>query len=187
MPDEPLTQDEAESAPRFKVLEGPDLARLVFQWLDRPNLIEALLVSLTVDLQLAVAQATLTKRLASRGTAVQITLVTSALQYNSRRGSEADRRWDAMVGLASAGIKVFVCQTLHAKLLLFREVDRVCWVTGSSNLTRSGLMLNQETNIRGFHPSDFEIFRSFADQLIERSRPLTKSAFEGVNSIDEDS
>jgi hypothetical protein len=61
---------------------------------------------------------------------------------------------------------------LHAKVFLFEEEDRRCWVVGSSNLTAGGLGKYSEVSLRGYHPSDFLAVSGAVVRLISEARPF---------------
>jgi len=161
--------------PRFKVLGGEELRSLISTWLDRPGLAEVFLASLTVDASLVMNRQDLLTKLETRGGTVNTTLIVSRMGLSDRPSS---RRWRDLAALSSAGVRVYICSQLHAKLFLFKEQEKVCWAIGSSNLTRFGLASNEETNIRGFHTADYVIFRQFAQSLLDKSEPLSKESFQ---------
>jgi phosphatidylserine/phosphatidylglycerophosphate/cardiolipin synthase-like enzyme len=166
--------------PRFGAIQGDVLEQLLWQWLRHPHLARATLISFTVDPDLE-----LTDRMGGRSAETvgllnqvervavdaEITLVTSS-PASWPPGPIARLRYARLQGLASAGARVMFHKTLHAKVFLFEIPGRTCWVVGSSNLSHGGLRVNEEVNLRGYHPLDFDAVSGAAQRLVAEAWPL---------------
>lgn len=162
--------------PRFAAVDGPAINRTLGEFLLRPELRKLTLISfgfggglrLPAQPQLGGARVFLIERLLALLDRVRVTIVTSPPSDDSARfGAHAQLR-----RLAAAGAEVLLRDDLHAKVYLFEEPRRRCWVVGSSNLTGSGLGNPDEVNLKGFHPSDYELVETFADSIKDGARPL---------------
>lgn len=89
----------------------------------------------------------------------------------AREPNHEERRRSAIFDLLRAGANVLTHETLHAKVFLFEEEGRCCWMVGSSNLTGGGLGANAEVNLRGYHEADYEAVRRSVQSLVGASRP----------------
>jgi len=162
--------------PRSSPVSGPAAAALVFEWLGRPFLREATLVSFAFDPYVAWSEPRGTSQrlinmLVRASSTADITVVVSstAVDPQSGRGSRGRRE---LLGLCAAGAAVFSHELLHAKIYLFAEEGRCCWIVGSSNLTGGGLGKNTEVNLRGFHAEDYAVVRASVVALVSASEPV---------------
>ena len=85
---------------------------------------------------------------------------------------EADRRRIALEQLRTAGVRVLVHNSLHAKVYLMEEANRCCWIVGSSNMTGGGLADNAEVSLRGFHPADYGAVHTAVTDFVRASAPF---------------
>jgi phosphatidylserine/phosphatidylglycerophosphate/cardiolipin synthase-like enzyme len=166
---------QAPFVPRFACLDATGVARVLWEWLQRPSLRRATLVSFAFDPEYRWSnQDASTQRLvnalgrAAGQADVTLLVATTVAQEESDSGW---RRRQALTQLAAAGATVLCHATLHAKVFLFEEDDRSCWVVGSSNLTPGGLGKNSEVSLRGFHPSDFGSVREAVVRLTSEAQP----------------
>ena len=170
-----MTTGAAPFVPRIGSLDGPGVARVLWDWLQRPSLRRATLVSFAFDPEFRWSyQEAPTQRLvqalerAAAQADITLVVATNVVQEASDAGS---RRRQALTRLAMAGAKVLCHETLHAKVFLFEEADRWCWIVGSSNLTPGGLGKNSEVSLRGFHPSDFVAVDGAVLRLMSEAHP----------------
>lgn len=90
------------------------------------------------------------------------------------KGPDVAREQRFLERLARSGITVLTRPDLHAKVYLFEEeTGRQCWITGSSNLSSSGLTSVAEVNLIGYHPVDFANIRLLTNELIDHAIPVT--------------
>ena len=141
------------SVPVFFACDGEKLEQLLFSWLGRPDLDEAILVSFGFNPQYKGKDTTLGHRLERLAESTDVTLVTT---LSEETAGGPIRHFNAFQRLISAGVRVLIHDKLHAKTFLFRRGDKVCWVVGSSNLTAGGLSRNTEANVAGYQIIDYQ-------------------------------
>jgi hypothetical protein len=153
------------------------VSRLIHEWLSRPTLQSATLVSFAFDpdFKWAFREAMTDRLVTAMHRAASVAELTVVVATNvARESSEAGyRRRRALSQLSMAGATVLLHDTLHAKVYLFEEEGRCCWVVGSSNMTAGGLGKNSEVSLRGFHDSDFGAVHRSVQQLVGESMPYT--------------
>ena len=155
--------------PTFFACGGGKIDQLLSKWLNKPDLEEAILVSYAFNPQYKSKDASLGQQLERLAESTDVTLVTTihtGLASSSTGYHSIYRR------LATAGVRVLHHETLHAKTFLFRRGTQVFWVVGSSNLTKGGLVLNEEVNVAGYRLSDYQTVYSQVEEIIEYARPL---------------
>jgi phosphatidylserine/phosphatidylglycerophosphate/cardiolipin synthase-like enzyme len=161
--------------PRFSCVDAHGVSRLIHEWLTRPTLRSATLVSFTFDpdFKWAFRDAMTDRLVGAMHRAAGIAELTVVVATNVVRESSVagQRRRRALSQLSIAGATVLLHDTLHAKVYLFEEEGRCCWVVGSSNMTTGGLGKNSEVSLRGFHDSDFGAVHKSVLQLIGDSQP----------------
>ena len=157
------------SIPTFFACDGKQLERLLFQWLGRPDLDEAILVSFGFNPQYKGKDATLGHKLERLAKSTEVTLVTT-LSESTAGGP--NRHFNAFQRLISAGVRILIHDTLHAKTFLLRRGDKVCWVVGSSNLTAGGFSRNTEVNVAGYQIIDYQTVYSQVQGIIGGAYPL---------------
>ena len=161
--------------PRATPVGGDLVERSMSAWLAHPRLKAATLISFSFDGNLDWSEprgsdTRLVESLERAAAWADITVVTStevALAFG-RRG---DRVRSVFRRLDNAGVRVLRHQTLHAKIYVFEEEQRHCWIVGSSNLSSGGLRDNEEVNLRGYHPEDFRGIRAFANAIAAEAQP----------------
>ena len=162
--------------PRLSPVSGPTLSKLIATWLSHPRLERATLISFAFDERADVPgladdpPTTVLESLERAAISADVTLVISreAAFAGGRRG---DALRATFRRLDTGGIRVLIHQTLHAKIYLFSEQARRCWVVGSTNLTVGGLRNNEEVNLRGFHPDDYAQVEHMATQIVDAAAP----------------
>ena len=162
--------------PRALPVGGTDSGSLIARWLGHPRLERAILISFAFDERLGVDEIdgsggiSLIERLETAAVAADVTLVLSReAAYATGRRGEGIR--GSFQRLDVAGIQVLLHPTLHAKIYLFAERSRVCWIVGSTNLTAGGFGNNAEVNLRGFHPVDYAQVERMAATIISEATP----------------
>lgn len=162
--------------PRLGCLDAVGVSRILFEWLLRPTLQSATLVSFAFDADFRWAFSDkpavfLARALQAAASNTDLTLVI-ADQPHRNPAKEARRR--LVLGyLQQAGATILTHDTLHAKAFLFEEEGRCCWIVGSSNLTAGGLQKNAEVSLRGYHEDDYAAVRRNVQLLITASRPYS--------------
>ena len=164
-----MPSNSPESIPTFAVCDAPKLQKVLFNWLGKPDLDEAILISFGFNPNYTGKDVTLGHRLERLAESTNVTLVTTLSEETPGR---PNRNFNAFQRLNSAGVRIMIHDTLHAKIFLFRRGNKVCWVVGSSNLTAGGLSLNTEVNIAGYQMTDYETVYSEVQQIIGDARPL---------------
>lgn len=162
------------TVPRLACLDGPGVSKVLLEWLTRPYLRMATLVSFTFDLdfqwQFSHAPSLyLAKAIQSAAASADVTIVIA--NTPARDPVKEARRETVLNLLQRSGVTILTHDTLHAKAFLFEEEGRMCWVVGSSNLTGGGLRTNSEANLRGHHESDYASVRSAVNALVAAARP----------------
>lgn len=168
---------EAPFVPRFTCLDAPGVSRLLYEWLLRPSLESATLVSFAFDPDYRwIPRDAPTQRIVhalQRAAGLADVTVVVATKVIREPTDAGQRRRAAMVDLEKAGATVLLHETLHAKAYLFEEEGRCCWVVGSSNLTAGGLTNNSEVSLRGFHPADYRAVRGSVLRLVADAEPYS--------------
>jgi phosphatidylserine/phosphatidylglycerophosphate/cardiolipin synthase-like enzyme len=167
----------AADIPRFGALTGQSVSTLLFEWLSRPSLQEAVLVSFAFDPDFkwalgsaAAERLAVAMERAANSADLTVIVASNVVEEPTDAGT---RRRVVLSRLARAGATVLHHATLHAKVYLFEEEGRCCWVVGSSNMTGGGLSKNTEVNLRGFHEADFAAVRRAVQHLVAESQPYT--------------
>ncbi len=161
--------------PRASPLRGDDVERSLAAWLAHPRLEAAMLISFAFDgdLDWSIARGSETRLVESlerAAASAEITLITSA-EVALAHGRRGDRIRSVFRRLDSAGITVLRHRTLHAKIYIFQADERSCWIVGSTNLSSGGFRENEEVNLRGYHPEDFQGVQAFAKTIAAESEP----------------
>ena len=155
--------------PSFFACDGAKLEQLLFKWMGKVDLEEAIFVSFGFNPQYKSKDATLGNRLERLAESTEVTLVTTLTQETL--GGQF-RHFNAFQRLISAGVRVLVHDKLHAKAFLFKRGNKVCWVVGSSNLTAGGLSFNTELNVAGYKVDDYQMVYSQVQGIIDGALPL---------------
>lgn len=160
--------------PRLACLDGPSAGRVLYDWLRRPSLQSATLVSFAFDADFRwiysdAPTLLLTRALQAAAANADVTILIA--DKEAREATQERRRRVAIADLLRSGVTVLTHDTLHAKAFLFEEEGRCCWIVGSSNLTSGGLGTNAEVNLRGFHPTDYQAVRRSVQNLLGASHP----------------
>jgi phosphatidylserine/phosphatidylglycerophosphate/cardiolipin synthase-like enzyme len=163
-----MSEATTPDTPRFAPVSAEGLGRLLLAWLHRPQLTGVTLVAFAIEPNVSVPakpqRFNILDGVERLLPDVSVTVVTAS--------PDDPRRAERLRRLAAAGANVFIHPTLHAKVFLFEEDSRVCWVVGSSNLTAGGVARNEELNLRGFHREDFKQVAEAARELLQEAVPL---------------
>lgn len=164
------------SAPRVEPLDADGVSGVLHEWLLRPELKEAILVTFAFDPEAEwrdprLPATTLAPTILEAASRATVTLLLAAtVAYDSTTRGERNRA--SLECLAKAGVRVRVHNSLHAKAYLLQEQERLMWIVGSSNLTSGGLERNAEISLRGYHQAEYGVVRRQVMELIDASAPL---------------
>ena len=162
--------------PRATAIDGPTLAKLLLDWIQRPTLKVATLVTFAFDPRFRwwaepSSEGRVIGALERAASACRVRIVTDLWQITGTESIQQEKR-RSLERLQRAGAEVLVHHAVHAKVYLLEDETRVCWVVGSSNLTAGGLRENCEINMRGFHPDDYRQVRHTVESIVSSSRPI---------------